>query len=226
MQGRAAGSVALSGRLQRRCRSAALAGVTSSEISPSTRSRPVGRRELPARAANLVRDTLEHGARVLSDRERPLFLGFVLGDTRGQAPEVTDDFNGSGLTHLLAVSGENVAFVLALAGPVLRRLTLRPRFLATISVIAFFALITRFEPSVLRASVMAALAVTATMLGREASQAPTARVLAVARYGDGSVPRAHGRLPTVGRGVAGHRVAGAAVGACFPGRVPSPMRSR
>ncbi|HEY2814124.1 MAG TPA: ComEC/Rec2 family competence protein, partial [Acidimicrobiales bacterium] len=105
----------------------------------------------PARAANAVRATLERGASVLPDRQRPLFLGFVLGDTRGQPPDITDDFQGSGLTHLLAVSGENVAFVLALAGPLLRRLSLRPRFAATVGVIAFFALVTRFEPSVLRA---------------------------------------------------------------------------
>jgi competence protein ComEC len=130
-----------------------------------------------ARAANAVRTTLQRGAVVLPERQRPLFLGFVLGDTRGQAADVTDDFRGSGLTHLLAVSGENVAFVLALAGPLLRRLTLRPRFVATLTVIAFFALVTRFEPSVLRASVMAALAVTAGTLGREASRL---RLLALA----------------------------------------------
>jgi competence protein ComEC len=130
-----------------------------------------------ARAANAVRATLQRGAAVLPERQRPLFLGFVLGDTRGQAADVTDDFRGSGLTHLLAVSGENVAFVLALAGPFLRRLTLRPRFVATVTLIAFFALVTRFEPSVLRASVMAALAVSASTLGREASRL---RVLALA----------------------------------------------
>jgi competence protein ComEC len=131
----------------------------------------------PARAANAVRAMLQRGATALPERQRPLFLGFVLGDTRGQPADVTDDFRGSGLTHLLAVSGENVAFVLALASPVLRRLSLRPRFVATITVIAFFALVTRFEPSVLRASVMAALAVTATTLGREASRL---RLLALA----------------------------------------------
>jgi competence protein ComEC len=130
-----------------------------------------------ARAANAVRATLQRGAAVLPERERPLFLGFTLGDTRGQAADVTDDFRGSGLTHLLAVSGENVAFVLALGSPLLRRLSIRPRFVATISLIAFFALVTRFEPSVLRASVMAALAVTVTTLGREASRL---RLLALA----------------------------------------------
>jgi competence protein ComEC len=130
-----------------------------------------------ARAANAVRATLQRGAAVLPERDRPLFLGFTLGDTRGQAADITDDFRGSGLTHLLAVSGENVAFVLALGSPLLRRLSLRPRFVVTLALISFFALVTRFEPSVLRASVMAALAVTVTTLGREASRL---RLLALA----------------------------------------------
>jgi competence protein ComEC len=57
---------------------------------------------------------------------------------------------------------------------------LRVRLPATLAVIAFFALLTRFEPSVLRASAMAALAVTAATLGREAS---SVRLLALAVTG-------------------------------------------
>ena len=132
------------------------------------------------RAANGLRDLLVRGADGLPARQRPLFLGFVLGDTRGQPVDIADDFRGAGLTHLLAVSGENVAFVLALAGPFLRRFGLRARLPATLAVIGFFALVTRFEPSVLRASAMAALAVTASTLGRDASRA---RLLALAVAG-------------------------------------------
>jgi competence protein ComEC len=129
------------------------------------------------RAANGLRDLLVRGADGLPERERPLFLGFVLGDTRGQPADIADAFRGAGLSHLLAVSGQNVAFVLALAGPFLRRLGLRARLPATLAVIGFFALVTRFEPSVLRASAMAALAVTAATLGRQAS---SIRLLALA----------------------------------------------
>ena len=132
------------------------------------------------RAANALRGVLVRGADGLPARERPLFLGFVLGDTRDQPVDIADDFRGAGLTHLLAVSGQNVAFVLALAGPVLRRIGLRARLPATLAVIGFFALLTRFEPSVLRASAMAAVAVTASTLGREAS---SARLLALAVTG-------------------------------------------
>lgn len=123
----------------------------------------------PWRLANGLRRSLAAGSSSLPPDQRSLFTGFVLGDDREQTPVLTDDFRGSGLTHLLAVSGENVAFVLALAGPALRRLGLGGRWVVTLALITFFALLTRFEPSVLRASVMAALSATAFALGRPAS---------------------------------------------------------
>jgi competence protein ComEC len=132
------------------------------------------------RAANWVHRTLGRGAQVLPLRPRALYLGFVVGDRRGVDPETAARFEASGLTHLLAVSGENVAFVLAAASPLLRRLRLHGRALAAIGVIAFFATVTRFEPSVLRASAMAGLAAVAQASGRPASGL---RLLALATAG-------------------------------------------
>lgn len=126
---------------------------------------------IATRLANGLRRTLTKGASGLPDDDRSLLLGVVLGDDRDQGPALADDFRASGLTHLLAVSGANVAFVLALAGPALRRLGLRGRWVATLAVLAFFGLITRWEPSVLRAGAMAAIACTASTLGR-----PTGRL--------------------------------------------------
>ncbi|MDQ3305735.1 MAG: ComEC/Rec2 family competence protein, partial [Actinomycetota bacterium] len=135
---------------------------------------------LASRTANGLRRTLVAGARPLATEPRALLTGMVFGDDRDQSVAVADDFRAAGLTHLLAVSGQNVAFVLVLAGPVLRRLGLRGRWAASLGVIAFFGVMTRWEPSVLRASAMAALAVTATGLGRPASRR---RLLALAVAG-------------------------------------------
>lgn len=130
-----------------------------------------------ARAANGLRRTLELGASSLPRDDRSLLLGVVIGDVRDQSPALTQAFRDAGLSHLLVVSGENLAFVLALAGPVLRRLSLRGRWVATIAVVLFFGLLTRWEPSVLRAAAMAALACTATTMGRPGSRL---RLLALA----------------------------------------------
>jgi len=130
-----------------------------------------------SRLANNLRRTLMAGTVSLPGDKRALFSGFVLGDDRHQAPEVVDDFRASGLAHLLVVSGENVAFLLALAGPLLRRLGLRGRLCTGVLLLAVFGVLTRWEPSVLRAEAMAALALVAFTIGRPAS---TLRLLALA----------------------------------------------
>jgi competence protein ComEC len=128
------------------------------------------------RVANGLRRTLARGAEVMSDRHASLLAGLTLGDDRDQPADMTDAFRAAGLTHILAVSGQNVAFVMVVVAPVLGRLRFGPRLAVTLAVLAGFALVTRFEPSVLRATAMAAVAATGTALGRPAS---TLRVLAL-----------------------------------------------
>lgn len=119
-----------------------------------------------AAAANGLRRTLDRGAASLPDRHRALLSGLTLGDDRAQPAELTADFRASGLTHLLAVSGQNVVFVLVVAGPLLRRLRIWPRFVAAVGVVVAFAFLTRFEPSVVRAAFVAAVALWASTTGR------------------------------------------------------------
>jgi competence protein ComEC len=129
------------------------------------------------RLANSIRRTIESGAASMTRDDRALFAGLVYGDDRQQSPLTADNFDAAGLAHLLAVSGQNVAFVLAITGPVLRRLGHRQRFVFVLGVLVLFATVTRFEPSVVRASVMTAVAAVAVLVGTEVS---SGRVLAVA----------------------------------------------
>lgn len=119
------------------------------------------------RAANRVRDSLRRAAEVsMPGADAALFTGLVIGDDSRQPAQMIHDFRRSGLSHLTAVSGQNVALVLAAAGPILRRLRPWPRWGASLALIAWFMVLTRFEPSILRAGVMGMLAVTAFVLGR------------------------------------------------------------
>jgi competence protein ComEC len=119
-----------------------------------------------ATVANHARATVLRGTDGLAPAEAALVAGFLLGDTRDLPPEVLDRFRASGLAHLLAVSGANVAFVLALVGPLLRRSSRTARLLMTCAVLLVFGAMTRWEPSVLRACVMAGTAVLAAHVGR------------------------------------------------------------
>jgi competence protein ComEC len=127
------------------------------------------------RLANAARDALRWGAGdALRGREAGLLLGLAIGDTSGMDPEVEEDFRASGLGHLLAVSGSNVAMFLAplLAVAAAMRASSATRLLVGIAGVGFFALLTRWEPSVLRASAMAGLALAGSFAGRPRSSAP------------------------------------------------------
>ncbi len=136
------------------------AQITIDSISPVRGGGPL------VEAVNALRGVVQRSAEPLPVEQRSVYLGFVLGDDRGRSASVTEDFERSGLAHLLVVSGENLAFVLLVLGPVLRRGGRWWRWLLTISVLALFVAITRAEPSVLRASAMVAVAATAIVLGR------------------------------------------------------------
>ncbi|MFM8793881.1 MAG: ComEC/Rec2 family competence protein [Acidimicrobiales bacterium] len=111
-----------------------------------------------SRAANRVRALVARGTERLSGDDRALFLGLVMGDDSGQSRQMMDDFRGSGLSHLCSASGQNVAYLMAAAGPLLRRLTPSGRLAASLGVIVMFVFLTRGEPSVLRAATMAVVA--------------------------------------------------------------------
>jgi competence protein ComEC len=111
--------------------------------------------------------------RLFDPREAGLLLGLALGDASKLDPGVARDFQATGLGHLLVVSGENVAMILA---PVLALcLALRmigwTRFVAAFTAVAFFVVLTGAEPSVMRAGIMATLTLVGAALGRPRSVA-------------------------------------------------------
>jgi competence protein ComEC len=118
------------------------------------------------RVANGLRGLVLAGSTQLQPVDRALLAGFLLGDTRGVPQDLTEQFRAAGLTHLTAVSGENVAFVMALFAPLLRRSGLRGRVVLALVVLVCFGTMTRWEPSVLRAIAMAMVALLAGALGR------------------------------------------------------------
>ena len=128
------------------------------------------------RLANGLRHRVLAGGDGLDRTDRALVAGFLVGDDRDLPPAVARDFRAAGLSHLLVVSGANVTLALALVAPFLRRLGLGGRMAGGLSALIVFCAMTRFEPSVLRAAVMAGLALLAAFVGRPV---PGLRLLAL-----------------------------------------------
>lgn len=110
------------------------------------------------RSVNRLRGVFADGVASLPDVRRNLLTGLLYGDDRRLDREVVDEFRRAGLAHLTAVSGQNVAYVMAVVAPLLGRLRQRARIVTSIAVLSIFVVLTRAEPSVVRAALMAGAA--------------------------------------------------------------------
>lgn len=136
--------------------------------SPEITARP----SLIQRNAGVLRSGLRSAAAGLPADEAGLLPGLVDGDTSGLPVDLGADFKITGLTHLVAVSGSNVAAVLAAALLLTRVLPRRLRFggrgdaIIASALLIGFVVLARPSPSVLRAAVMGLLAMAALLTGR------------------------------------------------------------
>ncbi|OFW66131.1 MAG: hypothetical protein A2Z12_02540 [Actinobacteria bacterium RBG_16_68_21] len=120
------------------------------------------------RVANRLRRHVLGSLDALADRpEGALVAGFLIGDTRGLPDADYEALRLAGLSHFVAVSGSNVALFLAAWWLATGPLGWGPRRRAVIGLIgiALFAVVTRWEPSVVRASLMAAAVLIGRLIG-------------------------------------------------------------
>jgi competence protein ComEC len=124
-------------------------------------ARVVGRRGGIGGVADRLRAHVEQTlARGTTGERRAVLTGIVLGDDDGIARSLRDDFRASGLTHLLAVSGQNVA-ITAVGVVWLARIAGLGRLVGegvAILVVLAYALAVGWQPSVVRAAVAGSLA--------------------------------------------------------------------
>jgi competence protein ComEC len=126
------------------------------------------------RATQVVREVVGRSiSSVFPPREAGLLLGLALGDDSKLDPATERDFKATGLTHLLVVSGGNVAMILApaLALAALLGLGRVGQTAIGVTTVAFVVVLTGAEPSVMRAGTMATLALVGVLLAKPRSTA-------------------------------------------------------
>jgi competence protein ComEC len=111
--------------------------------------------------------------------------GMVLGADEYIPSAMSEDFKASGLAHVLAVSGQNVALLAVLAWSVLAAVGLRRRgrLAGVAALIALYVPVTGAGPSIMRAGAMGLAAVVAAYAGRPASRWYALLVAAVVTLG-------------------------------------------
>jgi competence protein ComEC len=133
------------------------------------RFRVVGRRGGVGGLGDRLREGVSTSLETVPAGERRAVLaGVVLGEDEGLDADLRDDFRASGLYHLLAVSGQNVAYVVA--GTILLVWILGlPRWLGELGAlltVGAYVLAVGWQPSVVRAGVAGALASLAWLASR------------------------------------------------------------
>jgi competence protein ComEC len=117
-------------------------------------------------------------ADALPEPEASLAAGVLLGKRVDLPPDLTEDMNATGTSHLVAVSGQNVTLVAGLLMAALAwAIGRRPAAWLALAAVIGYSLLVGGEPSVVRAAIMGALYVIATALGRQSS-GPIALALA------------------------------------------------
>jgi len=105
----------------------------------------------------------------IPERQAALLNGMLIGYTDGLDEATSQEFRDAGLSHIMAVSGSNVAFILAPLFFLLRKIGLSKRStsLILIPVLILFIYVTGFSASVARAVIMAIVVLVGKFLYRD-----------------------------------------------------------
>jgi competence protein ComEC len=118
-------------------------------------------------AKDRARDAI---ARLVPDPEASLLQGILLGIRSGIPAGLYDDYNTTGTSHIIVISGSNVTFVATLFaltfGLILGK---RRAYWLTMAGITLYVLLVGADAAVLRAGLMGGLFVTALYLGRRST---------------------------------------------------------
>lgn len=105
---------------------------------------------------------------IFPDPEAALLSGILVGMESSIPPEVQADFNKTGTTHIIAISGFNITIIAAIFMSLFRRILGTRKGLITAGIgIFIYTVLVGAEAAVVRAAIMGALTLIATRLGRQ-----------------------------------------------------------
>lgn len=117
----------------------------------------------------LRRASLELIYSLYPDPEASLLAGILVGMEAGIAPDLKRDFNRTGTSHIIAISGFNITIIAAVFQRKFRRwLGFRLGALAALLAVGFYTVLVGADAAVLRAAIMGSLSIMGEQSGRHA----------------------------------------------------------
>lgn len=108
----------------------------------------------------------------LKEPENGLLMGILIGARKSLPQDLVENFNRTGTSHIIAVSGFNITIIIIALSGAARLLGRRFSFWLSLFFLAGFIIMAGAGPSVLRAGVMGVLLLLAMRIGRQYSVGP------------------------------------------------------
>ena len=105
--------------------------------------------------------------KILEYDEAALCIGILIGARDNISEEIENNFKMSNLTHMLAVSGSHITYIISGLALLLGKTSKRFTKVFTIIFLIFFMALTGFTASVIRASIMGILIIIASLCNRK-----------------------------------------------------------
>lgn len=132
-----------------------------------------------SRMANkLSNKIIQNVDKQFEEKEAGLLKGILIGNKETLDENVEEDFKNSNLSHMLAVSGAHVSYIILGITTIFRKAKINKRIskIFTILILLFFILLVGNTPSVLRACIMAIYIIVAGLVYRKPSMLPSLNV--------------------------------------------------
>ncbi|MDE2311486.1 MAG: ComEC/Rec2 family competence protein [Patescibacteria group bacterium] len=110
--------------------------------------------------------------RLLPEPQSSLLMGILIGARKTLPANIVDNFNATGTSHIIAVSGYNITIIVSNLAFLAYYLGRRWRFWVVLLVIVGFVIISGASASVARAAIMGGLAALATLWWRQYAAGP------------------------------------------------------
>ncbi len=111
-------------------------------------------------------------ASLLSEPKSSLLLGILIGARKTLPQAIVDNFNSTGVSHIIAISGYNISIIISSLSVLARFFGRRGSFWLSLLVIVSFVMIAGLSASVIRAAIMGLMLLVAFYIGRQYSIAP------------------------------------------------------
>ncbi|MDD3302603.1 MAG: ComEC/Rec2 family competence protein [Candidatus Gracilibacteria bacterium] len=110
---------------------------------------------------------------IYPNEESILLSGILIGARENIPKELSNDFNNSGTTHIIAVSGFNITILIIFLGFLFKFIPIFIRTILIFSFLVIFCFFVGLEASVIRAGIMGIIGYSITSLGRKSSSITT-----------------------------------------------------